>query len=45
LKKKQRRYEKATFADEIQPLVTEIETLKFVLFLVNRNSSSPPAPD
>jgi hypothetical protein len=40
LKMKQRQYEKATLADEIQPLITEIDMLKFVLFLVNRNSSS-----
>jgi hypothetical protein len=39
LQEKQRLYEKATLADEIHPLVTEIEILKFVLFLVNRNSS------
>src|SRR5215203_5393959 len=37
---KQRQYEKATRAEEIQTLVTEIEMLKFVQFLVNRNSSS-----
>jgi hypothetical protein len=40
LKRKQRRYEKATLADEMHPLVTEIEMLKFVQFLVNRNASS-----
>ena len=34
LKIKQRQYEKATLAEEIQPLVTEIEMLKFVLFFV-----------
>jgi hypothetical protein len=38
LKKKERQYEKAILADEIQPLVTEIEMIKFVLFLVNRSS-------
>jgi hypothetical protein len=37
LKIKRRQYEKATLADEIQPLITEIEMLKFVLFLVCRN--------
>ena len=37
LKIKQREYEKATLADKIQPLITEIEMLKFVLFLVCRN--------
>ena len=31
LKIKQRQYEKATLAEEIQPLVTEIEMLQFVL--------------
>jgi hypothetical protein len=36
---KQRLYEKATLAEEMQPLVTEIEMLKFVLFLVCRNES------
>jgi hypothetical protein len=40
LKKKQEEYEKATDSEVIQPLVTEIEVLKFVLFLVNRNSNS-----
>ena len=40
LKRKQRLYEKATLADEIQPLVTEVETLKYVQFLVNRNRNS-----
>lgn len=39
LKRKQRQDEKAKLAEEIHPLVTEIEMLKFVLFLVNRNSS------
>jgi hypothetical protein len=39
LKIKQRQYEKATLADEIQPLVTEIEMLRFVLFLVYRDES------
>jgi hypothetical protein len=33
---KQRHYKKATLAEEVQPLVTEIEMLKFVLFLVRR---------
>jgi hypothetical protein len=38
LKIKQRQYEKATLAEEIQqPLLTEIEMLQFVLFLVCRN--------
>ncbi len=38
LKVKQRQYEKATLAEDIQqPLVTEIEMLQFVLFLVCRN--------
>jgi hypothetical protein len=32
--------EKARQIDDTQRLVTEIEMLKFVLFLVNRNSSS-----
>jgi hypothetical protein len=40
LKIKQRKYEKATLAEEIQPLVTEIEMLQFVLFLVCRNERS-----
>jgi hypothetical protein len=39
LKIKQRQYEKATLAEEIQPLVTEIEMLQFVLFLVCRDES------
>jgi hypothetical protein len=34
LKIRQRQYEKARLAEEIQPLVTEIEMLEFVLFLV-----------
>jgi hypothetical protein len=38
LKIKQRQYEKATLAEEIQQaLVTEIEMLQFVLFLMVRN--------
>ncbi len=38
LKIKQRQYEKATVAEEIQQsLVTEIEMLQFVLFLMVRN--------
>jgi hypothetical protein len=37
LKIKQRQYVKAKLAEEIQPLVTEIEMLQFVLFLVCRN--------
>ena len=40
LKVKERQYEKATLAEEIQSLVTEIEILKFVQFLVNRNFTS-----
>jgi hypothetical protein len=40
LKRKQRQYEKAKLADEIQPLLTEIEMLKYVQFLINRNSTS-----
>jgi hypothetical protein len=40
LQEKQRLYEKATLADEIHPLVIEIEMLKYVQFLVNRNSTS-----
>ncbi len=36
LKIKQRQYEKAKLAEEIQPLVTEIEMLKFALYLVCR---------
>jgi hypothetical protein len=39
LKGKQRHYEKARRAEEIQPLVTEIEMLRFVLFLICRNES------
>jgi hypothetical protein len=34
---KQEEYEKATHIEDIQDLVTEIEMLKFVLFLVCRN--------
>jgi hypothetical protein len=40
LKVKERQYEKATLAEDIQSLVTEIDMLKFVQFLVNRNSTS-----
>jgi hypothetical protein len=40
LKMKHRQYEKATSAEEIQALVTEIEMLKFVQFLVNRQRNS-----
>ena len=39
LHKKQRKYERAINSEVIEPLVTEIEMLKFVLFLVKRNSS------
>jgi hypothetical protein len=40
LRMKQRQYEKSKVVEEIQTLVTEIEMLKFVLYLVKRNSSS-----
>lgn len=40
LQEKQKQYEKATDSEEIEPLVTEIEMLKFVQFLVNRKSNS-----
>jgi hypothetical protein len=36
LKVKQKEYEKATHSEAFQRLVTEIEMLKFVLFLVYR---------
>ena len=38
LKVKQEEYEKATDSKDIERLVPEIEMLKFVLFLVCRNS-------
>ena len=37
LKEKQEEYEKAKDSEDIERLVTEIEMLKYVLFLVNRN--------
>ena len=37
---KQRQYEKATSAEGIQTLVTEMDMLKFVQFLVKRNRNS-----
>jgi pyruvate/2-oxoacid:ferredoxin oxidoreductase beta subunit len=40
LKEKQKEYEKAEASEVIEDLVTEIEMLKYVLFLLNRNSSS-----
>lgn len=40
LKAKQKEYEKAEDSEGIERLVTEVEMLKFVLFLVNRNSTS-----
>jgi hypothetical protein len=40
LKVKEDEYEKATLAEEIQPLVTEIEMLQFVLFLVRTNGTT-----
>jgi|SRR5215212_3346046 len=40
LKMKQRQYEKTTSAEGTQTLVTEIEMLKFLQFLVNRNFAS-----
>lgn len=40
LKVKQKEYEKAEDSEDIERLVTEIEMLKFVLFLVNRNFNS-----
>ena len=40
LKEKQKEYEKAEDSEDIEDLVTEIEVLKFVLFLVNRNRNS-----
>ena len=40
LKVKQKEYQKAEDSEYIERLVTEIEMLKFVRFLVNRNSSS-----
>jgi hypothetical protein len=45
LEAKQEAYEKAEDSEVIERLVTEIEILKYVLFLVNRNSSSPPTPN
>jgi hypothetical protein len=39
LQKKQKQYERAIDSELIEPLVTEIDMLKFVLFLVKRNSS------
>jgi hypothetical protein len=40
LKDKQEEYEKAQESEVIERLVTEIEVLKYVLFLVNRNRNS-----
>ena len=40
LKEKQKEYEKAEDSEDIERLVTEIEMLKYVLFLVNRNRNS-----
>jgi hypothetical protein len=40
LKEKQKEYEKAEDSEVIEDLVTEIEMLKYVLFLVNRNRNS-----
>jgi hypothetical protein len=40
LKEKQIAYEKAEDSEVIEDLVTEIEMLKYVLFLVNRNRNS-----
>jgi hypothetical protein len=40
LKEKQEEYEKAGDNEVIERLVTEIEMLKYVLFLVNRNRNS-----
>jgi hypothetical protein len=37
LKAKQKEYEKATDSEDIERLVTEIEMLQFVLFLIVRN--------
>jgi hypothetical protein len=45
LKEKQKEYEKAEASEVIERLVTEIEMLKYVLFLVRRhgrNTSSSP---
>ena len=39
LKEKQKEYEKAEDSVDIERLVTEIEMLKYVQYLVNRNSS------
>jgi hypothetical protein len=39
LETKQKEYEKAEDSEDIERLVTETEMLKYVLFLVNRNSS------
>jgi hypothetical protein len=39
LKTKQLQYDAATLIEYIQTLVTEIEMLKFVLFLVDRNEA------
>jgi hypothetical protein len=40
LKEKQKEYEKAEDSEDIERFVTEIEMLKYVLFLVNRNRNS-----
>jgi hypothetical protein len=40
LKEKQKEYEKAEDSEDIERLVTEIEMLKYVLFLVERNRNS-----
>ena len=40
LKEKQKEYEKVEDSEDTERLVTEIEMLKYVLFLVNRNRSS-----
>jgi RNase P protein component len=39
LKVKQKEYEKAIDREDIERLVTEVEKLKFVLFLVCRNET------
>ena len=42
LKVKQKEYEKAKDSEDIERLVPEIEMLKFVLFLVCRNTTKDP---
>jgi hypothetical protein len=45
IKAKERENDKSRHIDDTQRLVTEIEMLKFVLYLVNRNRNGPQRQD